>query len=228
MLKKIIYVCVCLTVLIKPLLSGDERRIQITDPNSSFFLVSVLKSVSGVKPSEEFFDMNVKLSFGENFFAFASADIAITGVSTDSLSSKQDKLTEAGFMLNLTYGGSNERKLFVGGNLKIFNTIPYVGVGLGSMEHAGPLVSSYLTLNYLYQMNGIDSIFVADLGKRMYRNNFYVEFALYSTKFDFLKLLRIKGGFLIPIHTDEPFKPSNNDIISRITIEVPLGEINPF
>lgn len=131
-------------------------------------------------------------------------------------------------MLNLTYGGSSVRKLFIGGNLKVFNTIPYVGLSVGSMELAGPLVSSYLSLNYLYQMNGVDSVFVANLGKRMYKNNFYVEFALYSTQFDFLKLLRIKGGVMIPIHTDEPFKPSNKDIINRITIEVPLGSINAF
>jgi len=202
---------------------------QDTMPQSIFF-VSVVKSIAGQKPSLEFFDVNTRFSFTPTLFSMAGADIALSNVQTDTVGSKQDKFTEAGIMLNYVLPISKDtcRHLFGGIHFKIFNTIPYFGFVLGSVEVRGKLLSSYFTLSILRTVNEVDTVFAHSLGKNMFQDNAYIEFALYSSKVSFLQYLRVKGGVLVPAWWNKGPRPTNQDIVTRITVEVPVGTIEPL
>lgn len=197
-----------------------------TDSDSSFFLVSVIKSIAGVAPELEFFDVTIKFNYGSDYFSQASADFALSNRSTDSVTSSQRSIAEAGLSFNrVCWKPESTRTLFIGAHAKIFNTLPYVGILLGSMETDGELLSSYLTVSYLYRIARVvpEKSFIEN---NSFRSNVFFEFALHSEKLEFLKYLRIKGGILLPLGED----PNNtiNSIVSRITIEVPLGGIRKF
>lgn len=231
--------CIFLLLFLSFMAANDARSQDITKADTTsknvekhnFYIVSVIKSVGGQKPVHEFFDFNVRLFFTSWLFSYASADIAISNVSTDSVGSTQDKFTEAGFSLNYSFtldGQQTSRQLYVGPVLKIFNTVPYLGIHVGSMEIEGDLLSSFMSFGLLHAVTAIDTSFAKGISKNLFRDNFYIEFALHSKTFSLLKHLRVKGGLLLPTWWNKGPQPSNTDIVTRITIEVPLGTVELF
>lgn len=219
-----------MSLLLSLMLLADPCFLLSQEPaprDSSFVIISAIKSVAGEKPANEFFDINVKFNFSDLVFVLTSADIAFSSVGTDSVQSQQKKLTEAGISLNWAPVLSQDsmRRIVFGLATKIFSEIPYIGVQLGGMESGAksPLFSSYVLIGYYWRGQ-----FTSERGSTAgiiseAPHSFYVEFALHSPKVEFLKFLRLKGGILLPV---ESMKITS--VQSRIVIEIPIGSIARF
>jgi hypothetical protein len=126
-----------------------------------------------------------------------------------------------------------KRTAFAGAGLKIFNSTPYIGVHVGSIEINGPLFGSYIMAGYYYSpylqvITSKDS-----LQFQSYRNNIYLEAGVnaFGSKVpSILRTLKLKFGLMLPIkdNKDEGIKPGAKDVISRLAIEVPLGTVFRF
>ncbi len=204
----------------------------------NYFIMSAIKTVSGVKPDNEFFDVNLKWKFSERLFAYGSFDIALSNTEKDSVSSSSRNLSEAGYSFNCFFYRNrlNTRGMFFGTTLKMFDTVPFYGFQVGSFELTkSDFQSSYFTLSYLYGFYKVDSTANArreSLSLPLeFRSNFYFEFSLYSNNavVPLINSLRIKVGLLVPISgKSKGRKPNIDDIKTRIAIEVPLKGIHWF
>jgi hypothetical protein len=123
-----------------------------------------------------------------------------------------------------------KRTGFVGGGLKIFGSIPYVGGHVGSIEINGPLFGSYIFAGYYYAPYKQTVVSKDSLVYTSFHNNIYLEAALNafgSSVPSVLKTLKVKFGIMFPIKGNEKdMSPGTKDIISRLSIEIPFG--TPF
>ncbi len=198
----------------------------------NYILLSAVRSIAGKAPPSEMFDLNLKFDLVRKpswaLFSHMSMDIPLS----DS-AGKSDFFTELGFSVdlakNLIDNQGNQRSLFLGLNLKVFDSDEYFGFHIGSLEESGPLFTSYFTIGYLSSVYSPDSLRNATAAIKEHKHNLYIEAALYPKGIDvgFLKHMRIKLGYLMPI----PFWDLNtnpeavqSDRKYRIVLEVPLGD----
>ncbi len=200
-----------------PATSGHDstKASDSTPQNSSYVTVSVIKSIAGERPENEFFELRFKFNYVRRFFGLATLDVALSSRGTDTVSSEQRKLTDAGASLNwgVPADDAGKRVLFIGALAKVFNTIPYYGIVVGSTElnHSAFRGSS--------TMFSVVRRFYADTAIATY--NIFVEIFLHSTQVDFFKRLNIRGGVLLPLR--------NRGLLqSRILIEVPIVDFAEF
>ncbi len=203
--------------------------------DSSYVVIAAIKSVSGERPENEFFAAHWRARYGKYFFALAGLDIALSNVRTDSVSSPQRELTEAGLSLDWDFSQSFRcdfrkaglRSMFVGGIAKIFNTEAYYGVTGGSVELSeSAFFSSYFYIAYLrrFFLVSEETKFNTD-GQRLANDNLYTEFFIHSNKIGFFEFLAIRGGVLMPLLGG---KGTFEDIQFRITVAVPVGGVHKF
>ena len=195
-----------------------------TTSDSSYGMVSAIKSIFGQKPSNEFFDFSLRFRLSDKFATVIGGDI---NIQNDTIGSTQKYFTEASGILNISpwTNADNERQFVFGPIFKIFNTVPYSGFQIGGYELTSQFRGSYFLISYLYSLYNIDTSFSHSINKNLFRNNLYFEFALYSARLaSFTQFLRIKGGILFPLPwgKSDP-SPVLNDIVTRIAIEVPIG-----
>lgn len=211
--------------------SNDTSRVnKIADStNANYVFISVIKSVAGKEPSSEFLDINCKFNFSSLVYSLLSIDVALSTVHVDTAQRTEDKLTEAGFSLNLNLMQSSDslRRFAIGLPFKVFEGIPYAGFQIGSVESnvKSKLHTSYAFLGYLRRLQDIDQQVNQTRDIKESYNNLYAEFAIHSSHIDFLKNLRIKGSILFPINESNS---KINGIESRIVIEIPIGGIESF
>ncbi len=214
--------CTCLAVSClvaqaePPAASHDTGQTRdTTSSNSSYVTVSVIKSIAGERPQNEFFELRFKFNYARRFFGLASLDVALSSQGTDTVSSEQRKLTEAGASLNwgLPADERGKRLLFAGLIGKVFNTIPYYGVVVGSTELNRSMFRGSTTMFALLRR------FYSDSAVATY--NVYVEVFLHSEEVDFFKRLNIRGGVLLPLR-------AHGELESRIVLEVPVVDFAKF
>ncbi len=201
------------------------------DTCSNFFLISGIKSISGTIPDHEFFDLHAKFQFGRDVFALASFDIALTNVGSDSANSKSEKLTEASVFISyvITELDKRKRAFFAGGLIKIFDTVPYYGLHIGSIENRGSLFTSYFVLGLMHRFYSLKNEDTLDKSTKEHNSNIYVEFSLYSKDAPFVNNLRIKGGVMLPTpFLNDDSDPTLEDIKTRIVLEIPIGDVFKF
>lgn len=201
----------------------------------SFFIASAIKSIPslGEVPESEYLDIFIKFRYSSCFFSYGNVDLAFSKVTgnnntvIDSIKTTQTKLTDAGIFVAWApiSGLPNERDLYCAIGAKLFNTIPYYGFSLGSMEMDGKLHSSYCNVGVMWRWLKTDSLLTQQLNVRSYNANVYVEFALTTPGIDILKYIRTRVGVLIPINDE---KANTNDIQTRISFEVPIGKVFTF
>ena len=232
-----------LTILIFPLngfteeekpTNSTEAKPQIpAEENPCFFYIGAIKSIAGVKPSTELFDIFIKFNFlKKKMVTFASIDFAFTEETDDEADIAPENLTEAGFSFNLDLNEMcklkfKDRHLFLGLNAKVFDNDPYLGVHFGSFETNETLFSSYFTVGYLQRWYSVDPDVNEALDKKEFKHNLFIEFAIHSPELPFIKDLRLKGGILLPFR-DKTGSPSENDIKVRIVLEIPIGGVKRF
>jgi len=198
------------------------------ESNRSHVVISAIKSIAGQVPRDEFFDVRFRYRYGGRFFSLASFDVALNAVNTDSVKSNQQFLTEADgslcytlFTTADTLTSLYERAAFIGPRIRVFNTLPYYGIQVGSEEQSrSAFQGSMISVGVLHRMNdtvnivGVDTI-------RAYQWNLSADVFLRSSTVAFFKTLNLRVGVLIPI-------AKSAKIQSRITIAVPVGTIEFF
>ena len=188
--------------------------------NDSYLMISAIKSVYGVIPESELFDLNVKFRYTDKWFSMLSMDIPMLG--RDSIQSNyisEAMLNINRFLIhNLT---ERDRSFFIGAGMKIFDTRLLYGVHCGSIELNGPFYSSYVLLGYYLSIYGNPD---DDMEIKLYPRNMYIEcaFIARSEKIDILKNLRIKVGFLTPLKFRDNEKFNYR---ARVVLEFPIGGI---
>lgn len=196
---------------------------------NSFFIPSVIKTISGEQPDNELFDLTFNLNAGQsgkvsriNFFG--SIDIALNNVETDSIGSNTKKITDAGIAVNFDLGKNfkdKELRIYIGPSLKIFNTNAYYGFHIGGMLMGNHFYSSYFNLGYIKPLNKTNPSLNL---LTQFNNNLLTEFAFTSREAPILKNIRVKGGIIFPIGKNS----TDEHITSRIVIQIPLGDIYRF
>ncbi|MHC4756929.1 MAG: hypothetical protein ACYTBP_17535, partial [Planctomycetota bacterium] len=192
--------------------------------DSSFIHVSAIKSVSGIKPTMEFFDIQFRIKQTDWLSELASIDIALTA---DTVAGKgKHKITDAMLSFNLEWSRwfkdwwitkDNQRALYIGGIMKIFDGITYYGGVIGGVEiKQSPLQSSYFYMAYL------SSLYPDNASK----DNLFLEVRLHSDRSDFFRTFAIKGGFLFPNPLGK--SKTHDDIKTRIVLEIPIGKVTNF
>ena len=212
-------------------------------PNANFFFISAIRSVAGNKPDSELFDLFFKFKYGKNdgWFSILAADLALN--SSGSTDTTAIRINEGMANINMWWPGREEkietyrRLLFLGGGLKIFNERMYAGGHLGSMEINGPFFSSYVLAGYYKDVFLSSSALMNPDGPNNFRHNLYAEVAISAngTQVPIISDLRIKIGLMVPIGpsdgikaADQAINRTNEDVITRIVLEVPIGKIFTF
>ncbi len=161
--------------------AGEDSR----DP--SYAATSAIKSIAGKKPDTEFFDLYFKFNYSGRVFMMSNVDVALSDVNTDTVSSAQERLSDAGIALNVKAYSNDDssRSLFFSPLpfLKIFNGEMFLGlVNIGSIEQKqSAFYSSYVRIAYLRR-------FFKDSNHKA-TSNLYVEFVLRSEEHAFFKSL---------------------------------------
>ncbi len=209
-------------------------------PNANFIFLSAIRSVAGTAQSSEFFDINLKFNYGDNWFTLFGLDLSLSPAETDT---SQMRINEGMASVNQFVNSGEKlrsgflnRAFFYGAGLKVFNRQPYLGVHAGSLEINGPLFSSYLILGYYRNAYGGNALWTGKAREYpvLFRNNFYSECTLaFDNKKDVAGILsdiRIKLGILAPFTNsdDDQWKPDWKDVQYRLVLEVPIGGIFKF
>lgn len=199
----------------------------------NLFLISAISTIAGERPENEFFDILFNFHF-KHWMFIGSIDIALSNVENDDLTSTQKELTEATGNILYKLGNKNRfRVLGAGGGLKIFNGYTYWGLNFGNFElPSSDMATSFITVGHLRMLREFtteENNLRFDMGeRRLFRDNWFVEFAFHNDNFPVLKHTRIKGGVLIPAHWNKNKPGSQDRITARIVIEVPIGGVHKF
>lgn len=194
----------------------------------SYVVISAIKSIAGTAPAGEFFDARFRFRYGRNVFALAAFDVNLISRGTDSVNSSQSFLSDGSVSLNLTIltrstprTTERERSLFAGPMVRVFNTLPYFGANIGSVEHgASPFQGSTFSLALLHRMSDTMNVVSGDtVTSRPW--SLLADFFLRSSSIDFFRTLNLRGGFLLPLR-------SGSRLECRIVVSVPVGTLNLF
>jgi hypothetical protein len=200
--------------------------------NRNFAVISAIKSIGGdVTPQNEFFDVRLRFRFFRNWDAVIQSDLSIvrrTDADTDSLHSNTKRLVDASALLNYIplrftdlLTNVPERNLFVGPQVRIFNTVPFFGFHIGELELAKSLLNgSMFTAAFLVPLQQMP-VKVDEEVFRPAPTNVMLDAFIRSSGIDFLKYLNVRGSVLIPFQRGR--RP-----ISRIVLAVPVGNLIPF
>jgi len=203
----------------------------------SSFYIAAIKTVYGERPESEFFDIGVRVQLMGRLYSMGSFDIALTHsdavADTTIPGSSSEDFSDAGTTLDYELFKLNDmRQLFAGVKIKLFDGVPYWGFHFGVIELCNSaLRGTFFTGGYVQTFYHIDSTQNAQREKKLHKHNFFVEFSLMSHKADIpiIKSMRIRAGILLPapFWNDNP-EPTDNDVKTRIVIEVPIGELIYF
>jgi hypothetical protein len=203
--------------------------------NRNFVIISAIRSIAGsVTPPDEFFDIRFRFRFGKEWHGMVHSDLSVIRRSdedTDSVRSTTKRLVDAALLLNWTddkymqirdaLSGTPERFLFVGAQLRLFNTVPYFGVHVGSVELArSPFHGSSLSIGFVTPLQRMP-VKVENEAFRPTPGNIVIDAFLRSSGVDFLKYLNVRGGVLVPMTKGQ--RPA-----SRIVLAVPVGGLISF
>jgi hypothetical protein len=194
----------------------------------SYVTISAIKSIAGIIPENEFFDLRFRFRVAPRMHVLASTDLSLTARNTDSVKSTQKSLTEGGVLANLEVHRRRdpvsdipERAIYLGGQIKVFNTIPYYGAHIGNVELGGsPFHGSSATFALLYRAYRNTVIVNGDTIQPAPKN-LMADFFLRSSRIDFFKVLTIRGSILMPLQKE-------GQLSSRLTIAIPVGQLDIF
>lgn len=198
----------------------------------NFFIPSVIKTISGDSPQNELFDLTFNINAGAgdtvsrwNFFG--SVDLNISNTSTDSIKSSTSKLFDANIAINYdvrkeSNWAKQKLRLYIGPQLRIYNTHAFYGFHFGGMLVENDFYSSFFNIGYIRPLNRAESI--SDNPINGFNHNMLTEFAFTSNSAPILKDIRIKGAIIFPLSEES----TDENISSRITIQIPIGGIFLF
>ena len=219
---------------LKDSLRIDSMRTRKRIAGKSFVVLSLIKSIAGSIPEDEFFDLRLRfMPPVENrfpLFSLGSIDVSLsTRRDTLGSSTRGKQLTDAGYALLIPLAKRPkdkdwvllDRLPFAGVVFKVFNTRSFLGLQGGAMELTGSrLEGSSVTVSLLrdlYPSGPVDST-LANTGAR---TNAFIEFFLRVPGAQFLDRLRVRGGVLLPFKSTA--RPE-----TRIVLSVPIVDLERF
>ena len=197
--------------------------------NRNYVSIGAIKSIAGATPENEFFDIRFRFRLTDRLVTVSSVDLSLTSrTSTDSVRSNQRALTEATALFAFAFAARRdpvteapERQLLVGALWKVFNTIPYAGVWLGSEELTGSAFEGSAfgvgLVGSLYET----PVVIDRETVRPQRLNVLADFYVRSADVPFFRLLNFRGTVLLPLARGIP-------MTSRIAILVPIDGLFTF
>lgn len=200
----------------------------------SFVIISAIKSITGAKPANEFFDIRFQFRVNGSLHITLHSELALSRVSsTDSVNvtSPQERLFDASVGVNYTLPwfrvrdpvtDAPERQAFVGAQLRIFSTVPYVVAHLGNVELARSVFRGSSMIGGFAVAPDTTPVLADGVSFRPSRYNILIDAFVRSDGVDFFKFLNIRGTILIP------FAVKGQRPVSRIVIAVPIGGLNTF
>lgn len=221
-----------------PMFSRDMRYDAQRAYNKSFVIISGIKSIQGVSPTDELVDVRFRYRLNSGFHVLVNSDIGLKRTfdkeKKDSLvdvqGSKDLQIGEAAIWLNYTRkdwpvidsaSDIPERYPYAGLNLRVFATVPYVGVHVGSVELVrSKFHGSMANVGFERALSTIP-VKVGDVVIRPSKYNLLLEAFVRSDGIDFFKYLSIKGTLMIP--TERGRRP-----ITRIAFGIPIGGLITF
>lgn len=194
----------------------------------SYVTISAIKSIAGVTPSSEFFDLRFRFRIAPDFSVVAATDLALSARGTDSVKSQQRSVTEGGVWANVEpfrwrdpANDIPERAITFGAQMKVFNTVPYYGVHIGEMELGGSAFhGSTVSFGYVAAAYRNQVVVEGDTINPANRN-LIADFYVRSSKIEFFKVLTIRGSILMPLI-------KSGALSSRIAIAIPVGTLERF
>ena len=214
----------------------------------SHLTIGAIKTVSGSKPRDEFFDLSfvfpIWLDRGPiGFFTLASIDVAlnpdqvnqVTGDTTSASSEETttgtssntppSDLAEASASINFMTSDSNSgaRKIFGGLVARIFEGRFLFGTQIGSIElPSSALHGSHFTFGWLRRMGAVPDPAQgpdgAMAGQRA-RHNLFLNFLIRSETAPFLSAMSVRATIIVPLGRRDP------DIQTRIVLSVPFKDL---
>jgi hypothetical protein len=197
---------------------------------NSFVLLSLIKSVAGQIPVDEFFDIRVKLQGAPWLYTFGSLDVSLsTTQDTSAADSNARKLTDATFSQNfIVLPARNlaapDREGALTLMYKVFDTRSFLGAGFTALElRHSRLEGSMITIAYVYRMYAsTEPTGTPQAGTAIRDRNYaYFEYYIRVPGAQFLDRLRVKGGLLLPF--SGPEAPTY-----RVTLSVPILDLTRF
>lgn len=195
--------------------------------------ISAIKSVSGTKPSDEFFDLRFRFTLGHSLHVALHTDIALSRKSfSDSVevTSPQRSIADASVALNWSPRGlrfrdqltdAPDRIGFVGGEIRLFNTVPYLAFHFGSLELTKLFQGSMMTVGIARPLDKTP-VTVDGVAFRPAGCNVVIDGFLRSADLNFFKYLNIRATVLIPVNA------AGRRPTSRIVVSVPIGTLVSF
>jgi hypothetical protein len=210
----------------------DSVRTRRRTSGKSFIILSLIKSIAGAIPEDEFFD--IRLRFMPSIknrlplFSLGSIDVSLsTRRDTLGEEDRSKLLTDASYALLIPLERRKpdtlpaDRLPFAGAVFKVFNTRSYLGIQAGAMELSGSRLEgssvTFSLLRDLYPSGPVDTT----LASPQARTNALIEFFLRVPGAQFLDRLRVRGGVLLPFSDDA--RPE-----TRIVLSVPIVDLERF
>ena len=209
----------------------DSARVRKRTTGTSFIVLSLIKSIAGAIPEDEFFDLRLRFMPSNKklpLFSLGSIDVSLsTRRDTLDNSNRGKLLTDASYALLVPLEKRKvdwiemDRLPFAGAVFKVFNTRSFLGFQAGAMEMTGSRLEgssvTFSLLRDLYPRGEVDTT----LAKTEARTNVLVEFFLRVPGAQFLDRLRVRGGVLLPFSATA--KPE-----TRIVLSVPIVDLERF
>ena len=199
--------------------------------NRNFVIISAIKSVAGIIPSNEFFDLRFRFRFTQRWHVLVNADVGLQrkDVEDKDVKGSQDRIVEAALWANRTYyrvtdnlTDAPERYAYYGSHIRVFATVPYFGFHAGAVELAkSPFHGSMANIGLSWAPQTMP-VKVEQTSVRAAPLNLMLEAFIRSDGLDFFKFLNVKGTLMVPLGE------RGRRAISRISIGVPIGTITSF
>ncbi|MBA3919017.1 MAG: hypothetical protein C0516_10580 [Gemmatimonas sp.] len=211
--------------------SKPIRYAPIADFDRNMFSASAIRTISGLAPKGEFFDLRFRFRLTENIHSLAAIDLSISNrASADSVASEQKRLVDALLMTNVSLGWAGnrvtdipDRQVFIGAQARVLNTIPFYGAHLGSIELGhSPFAGSSMSIGYLRSWYGEETVKIDSAELKVPKQGIGIEFFVRSDKYEFFKVLTVRGSTLIPVGR------TSGEAMTRIVVAVPLGALFSF
>lgn len=183
----------------------------------SYVFVSLIKSIAGVRPTDEFFDVRLKFTARRRMFLGASIDAALSANDSSAVN-KQLSDASVSFNWGAVQDTSSSRAAFAGPVFRVFNGNPYFGTQVGGQELRASVFAPTQLAGALMWSLDRDHHFLPSL---------FVDFFIAAkgqgeaAKNEFFNKIHLRGGYLIPLQ-------KGTDPQSRIIVEVPIGDLTHF
>lgn len=199
--------------LVEPKVSTLEAKHDSSKAN--FLYLSAIKTINGKKNHGEFLDIAALQTFAlhGNWRSVLWTDINLDfDLSKDTAIKQSSSYCLA--TANLAYRLPNLWVMgILGGGIRVYEGVPLYAVQVGAIGTDDAILTSHFTTGWVRRIREEDATVSKNIGK----DNLLFSVSLHTSKFSYLKALRLKGDLIIPL--------GDIGTTYRTAVEVPIGGI---